>query len=262
MPLVNDLRAQQTWFAEEVMARSPSSEGARLLTRGPRLASAERLEIYRDGYRARLAECLADDYPAVQHLLGEATFEAVAIDYVDAHPSRSPSLNAFGRHMADFLAKRRQTFARFAADLARLEWALVQAIHAAPGSALTLDRFEDMSPEQWASATFAIAPSAQVLRFDHPANRYYVAFREGTAPSTVPAPEASATLIHRQGWIVWRRDLTPPMARLLEAIAIGTPLGEALARAITDEDEGTQANVTHWFRDWVSSEVFTALVLP
>ena len=52
------------------------------------------------------------------------------------------------------------------------------------------------------------------------------------------------------------------MARLLDAIAAGAPLGEALAASIADEDEGTQAHVTHSFRDWVSGDVFTAVELP
>ena len=68
------------------------------------MTAAERLAIYRDGYRARLVECLADDYPAVRHLLGAEAFEAIAHAYVDKHPSRSPNLNAFGRLMPAFLA--------------------------------------------------------------------------------------------------------------------------------------------------------------
>ena len=72
----------------------------------------------------------------------------------------------------------------------------------------------------------------------------------------------SATLVHRKGWVVWRSALTPAMARLLETMVAGAPLGEALATSISEEDEGTQAHVTHWFRDWVSGGVFTAVELP
>ena len=52
------------------------------------------------------------------------------------------------------------------------------------------------------------------------------------------------------------------MARLLEAIVAGVPLGEALATSIAETDEGTQASVTQWFREWVAGDVFTAVELP
>lgn len=95
------LRAQQTAFADAVTGAHPA-DGA-LVTPGPRLGAAERVEIYRDGYRARLVECLADDYAAVRSAIGADAFEAAARGYIDAYPSRSPSLNAFGRAMPDFL---------------------------------------------------------------------------------------------------------------------------------------------------------------
>jgi hypothetical protein len=261
-----DLRAQQTWFARAVTAPQGDPEAARMLTSGPLLDPSERLQIYRDGYRGRLVECLADDFGAVRSWLGEATFEAFARDYIDEHPSRSPSLNGFGRSMPAFLEERGGAANLFAADLARLEWAVVEAIHAAPSPPLTLDRFEPMTPEQWASARLVPAASVRILRFGHAANAYYQAFRDEGSPRhgspPLPDPDPTATLIHRKGWVVWRTDLTPAMARLLQSIVSGAPLGEALATSISDEDEGTQTDVTHWFRDWVGGGVFTAVELP
>jgi hypothetical protein len=264
------LRAQQMWLLRAVTAPDaepladgppPALDAARVLTPGPRLTAAERLAIYRDGYRGRLVECLADDYAAVQFFLGEAAFEALAHDYIEQHPSRSPNLNAFGRSMASFLGARAGEAGPFAADLARLEWAIVEAIHAAPSPPLALDRFEHMSPEQWSVARLVPAASVRVLRLAHPANAYYQAFRTEGHPSP-PPPAPTATLVHRRGWVVWRTDLEPAMARLLEAIVGGAPLGEALAASIADEDEGTQAHVTHSFQDWVGGGVFTAVELP
>jgi hypothetical protein len=261
-----DLRAQQTWFARAVTAPQGDPDAARMLTAGPLLNPSERLQIYRDGYRGRLVECLADDFGAVRSWLGEAAFEACAHDYIDERPSRSPSLNGFGRSMPAFLEERRGATNLFAADLARLEWAIVEAIHAAPSPPLTLDRFEHMTPEQWATARLVPAASVRVLRFAYAANAYYQAFRGDDGPrpgsSSPPDPHPSATLVHRKGWVVWRTDLTPGMARLLESIAGGAPLGEALATSISDEDEGTQTDVTRWFRDWVGGGVFTAVELP
>jgi hypothetical protein len=255
-----DLRTQQTWFSDAVTGPHEAPDAARMLTPGPRLTPAETLRIYRDGYRGRLVESLADDYPAVRHLLGDSTFEALAHGYVEQHPSRSPNLNAFGRSMPAFLAARTAETGALAAELAELEWAIVEAIHAAASPPLTLDRLQHLSPEQWASVVLVPAASVRVLRFAHPVDAYYQAFRNDEHP-VAPAPAPSATLVHRRGWVVWRTGLSPAMARLLEAIARGAPLGEALATSLSGEDEATQARVTQWFQEWVGSGVFAALEL-
>jgi hypothetical protein len=262
------LGAQQGWLSRAITGASAPPDAARMIAPGPRMTPGERLQIYRDGYRGRLVECLADDYAAVRFLLGEGPFEAMAHAYIDEHPSQSPNLNGFGRSMGPFLAERAEAAGApgvdlFAADLARLEWAIVEAIHAAPSPPLTLDRFEPMTPDEWATARLIPAASVRILRLGHDANAYYQAFRDDARPSA-PGPTSSATLVHRKGWVVWRSDLTPAMARLLEAIVAGAPLGEALDTSISDEDEdeGTQAHVTHWFRDWVGGGVFTAVELP
>ena len=253
-----DLRARQVAFAEAVTALHAEPDAARLVTPGPRVTATERLGIYRDGYRGRLVECLADDYPAVHHLLGAEAFEAIAHGYIDDHPSRSPNLNAFGRSMPAFLAAHATPLAR---DVARLEWALVEAIHAAACPPLAHDRLEHMTAEQWATAVLVPAASVRVLRFDYPADAYYQAFRNDERPEA-PAAAPTAALVHRREWVVWRTRLTLPMARLLETIVSGVPLGEALAASMAETDEGAQASVTQWFREWVAGDVFTAVELP
>jgi hypothetical protein len=126
------LAMQQAWFARAVM--TPESEAApkgagdadRLLIAGPRLGAQERLEVYRRAYHARLIECLADDYPALESALGADAFDALCRAYIERHPSRGSNLNAYGQAMAAFC---RESGAcpesAFAADLATLEWAIV-----------------------------------------------------------------------------------------------------------------------------------------
>ena len=87
----------QGWFASAMThtGGAPESEAVEVhLRRGPILSAAECLQIYSDGYDARLIECLADDYPALAHALGEDGFSSRAREYIVHRPSRSPSLNA------------------------------------------------------------------------------------------------------------------------------------------------------------------------
>jgi hypothetical protein len=267
------LRDAQLWFARAVTTpeSTPQAVGEpdaeRVLTAGPRLCAAERLEIYRRAYHARLVECLADDYPVLQYALGEGAFEGLCRAYIARHPSESPSLNAYGRRMADFCqGDAPSPFAAraFAADLARLEWAIVEVIHAPSSEPLTLEGLQAVPLEQWAGARLVRNSAFVLLRSDYPVNAFFQSFREGRRPA-IPVAEPSATVVYRSGPTVWRMDLTVPMFEVLSSLAAGENLATALSRAEpvlmgVSEAEAAQ-RVLAWFREWVTSGLFTRVEL-
>jgi hypothetical protein len=273
-PVVEEtLRGKQLWFARAMTApewevgTAADSDAAELLTAGPRLDARERLAIYRRGYYARLVECLADDYPAMQHAVGEESFDSICRSYIARYPSRGPSLNAFGRHMAVFC---RETLPSspvppgFAADLATLEWAIVEVIHAPSSPALPLDDLRKIPADEWARARLVPNSAFRLLRFQYPVNAYFQAFRDGNAPR-IPAAEASATVAYRSGPTVWRWNLSPAMFDVLSALVAGETLGASLTRAephmaSLSEAEATQ-QVMAWFREWVASGLFVSVAV-
>jgi Putative DNA-binding domain len=276
-PLVDGqtLREKQLWFAG-AMTRPASeretvvdNETAELLTAGPRLTALERFEIYRRGYYARLVECLADDYPALQHALGEESFDSICRTYIARFPSHGPSLNAFGRHMPVFCGDPDVLSALsvppgFAADLAKLEWAIVEVIHAPSSPPLTLDDLREIQADAWAGARLAPNTALRLLRLQYPVNAYFQAFRDGNDPR-IPSTEASATAVYRSGPTVWRWDLSPAMIDVLSALIAGETLGESLARAAPhvvslSEAEAT-GQVMGWFREWVASGLFVTVAV-
>jgi hypothetical protein len=234
---------------------------AAVLTRGPKLSASERFDIYRHGYRARLCECLGDDYPALAATLGER-FGALCDVYIDRHPSGSPNLNAFGRFMPEVCM---QTLSRdtrcFLAELARLEWALLEVIHAHTPAALDLETLQSLPPDAWGSARFVSADSVRLLRFEHPVNAYYQAFRAHGTLGPQPQAQPSATAVYRIGPAVWRMDLTPAMTRVLSALLSAATLGEALNQISVDEHDSAalaeaERSVMVWFREWVRAGFF------
>ncbi len=265
------LRSLQEWFAAVVTFPASLDDGSamaewpveRVLTRGPQLSARERLGVYHYAYRARLVECLIDDYPGLNYAIGEDAFDALAGAYIVRHPSRHPSLNGYGQHLASFVRDEYVTEAfstSFAHDLARLEWALVEVLHAAAAPTLSLEALQAVPPTQWAGARLPKADTLRLLRFTHPVNAFFQAFRHDKSP-TIPSPEPSVTAVYRHGWTLWRMDLTPAMARVLEALFAGATLGEALGKIETDESdeasvEEASRNVMAWFREWVSGGFF------
>ena len=278
-PLPMALRALQEWFTSAVLhpdglaasltehtatARVTEDDLERLVRPSATLSGAERVEIYREAYRSRLIECLADDYPTVQHALGDEAFDAVCRAYIDRHPSRSPSLNFYGRHMVAFLGGGwAHPHASFAADLAAIEWALVEVLHAGAAERLSHETLSAIPLSRWPAARLVPSSTVRLLELGHPANAYFQEFREGNDPD-VPAPRWSATAVYRDGAMLWRMELNRSMHVLLRELFASRSLGEAVealtAQESASEQQGSQ--VMQWFREWIAHGFFAQIVVP
>jgi hypothetical protein len=262
------LRRLQAWFlavATDPHGPALDDDLRRLVTPGPALSAFERVEIYAEGYRARLVECLADDYPALRYVLGIEAFEAFARDYVAAHPSRSPSLNAYGKHFAAFCRRSAAPWAPFAAELARLEWALVEAVHAPSTSRFEPRALASVPGDAWNDVRFVASPTLRVLRFRYPVNAFFQSFREGREP-TLPELGESAVAVHREELALTRLELSGAAASVLERLVDGTPLGRVLAEleaSVADPAElaETLRAIPRWFETWTASGFFSGIDL-
>jgi hypothetical protein len=266
----------QRWFFEVIAHPGTVSDGvaaaagahalgaggtARLLASAANLGPVDRMGIYHYAYHARLADCLVDDFPTVQHALGHERFRQLCAEVIRDCPSGTPNLNHYGAVLPRWCAdrSRRLPHRAFIAELAALEWAMVEVFHADPAPTLSLEAVQAVPMAEWADMRFAPSPSLRLLRFRHPVNAYLQAYREGASPA-IPRAKASATAVYRVDFRLWRMDLTPITADLLESLLGGEALGAALERlaAAPGVDPGQLgANVMRWFREWVAGGFFT-----
>jgi hypothetical protein len=258
----------QRWLFERVLDPAPADgEAAAAVVVSGQLPASDRVEVYRHGYAARLVECLEDDYPALQHALGATPFEALCRAFIQAHPPASPSLNYYGAPLAQFLAGRRERWSRPASELAQLEWALVEAIHAEEGARLDITALGQLSPEEWSRARLVPSPTLRLLRTQHAVADHYQAFQEGSVPSERwPAPGESAVAVCRRDADVWRVRIPTALAPLLASLLSGTPLSTAIERCTAgDETAGTAAiapeELQRAFQDWVACGMFSGVRL-
>lgn len=244
------LRRTQEWLVGAITAPSEAPDVEAHVLPSHKQSARDRLHVYRHAYVARLIECLEDDYPAVFHALGKERADELCRAYIEAHPSTSFSLNVFGAKMPAFLRERGE---RFAADLAALEWSIVEAIHAADAEAMAPDALAGIDPSDWGNVALEASPSLRLHQFDYPVNAYYQAFHGDEAPA-IPEPEQTWVAVYRGGMKIWRMALTRGMFALLAPLARGASLEEAF-----EVDCGEEADVGAWFRQWTTEGFFSGV---
>ena len=104
MNAVHRLQCRQSAMLAWLLHGDAGIAGAIDTTRLNAGSGHDRLRIYADAYRLRLADVLGQDYPATKAMLGDARFDALADAYLRAHPSTRPSVRHFGHAFADWLA--------------------------------------------------------------------------------------------------------------------------------------------------------------
>ncbi len=222
-----------------------------------RAGAAQRLEIYAHAYFHRIEGVLARDYPALRTLLGPAGFHDLVAVYLMAHPSRHPSLRQAGAALPGFLASgpAGEPFRRrwpFAGDLARLEWALVEAFDASDLPLLAREALVGLRPEAFADLVLRPAPGVALLD---------LGWRVAAARSAVdreeppPAPERGreAILVRRWGEVPRHEPVDRIEAEALRAVLAGVRFDALCARvaALVGEDEAPAraAGLLAWMLD-------------
>lgn len=203
------------------------------------LASTARLDIYRNTFVATLTKALRLSFPAVDRLVGAVFFDSAARLFIERHPPRSAWLDEYGAGFPEFLAN----FAPAAAlaylpGVARLEWAVSCALHAADADPLDLARLAAINPNEQGRIALVPHPSIGFVCADYPVDEI--------RRSVLAADDAAMAAIDLGAGPVWllvqRFDTGLNVRRLGEAewrftaaLCAGRPLDEAIA-AVPDAD--------------------------
>ncbi len=221
------------------LAEAGDPEGLELagLVRGDRrLSAVDRLEIYANAYFYRILERLTEDFPALARTLGEAWFNDLVTAYLMACPPRHPSLRFAGDRLANFLADDpradpfRPRFA-WAADLARLEWAILDAFDAADAATSDRQSLARIPPHAWGDLVFRFQPGLQLLALNWPVRAVRSTVDEGQAPDLDSlARQSIRVVVWRADDRVFHREIDSDEASLLEPARAGETFGRQCAR--------------------------------
>lgn len=228
-----------------------------------RLTPTEQLHVYGYAYFARLADILAEEYPGVETLLGEADFEDACRHFLHAHPSASYTLGKLSRPFAGWLRSEGERLdiprLRFAAAVAEVERAMEDVWDAPYQDPITADELASVPPSGWADLRMDLIAACRLLALDHPIGEFMEAVREEREWER-PEPAPAWVVVYRQGSRRFRVPIAREQHDLLAAIGGGATLGGALeAAAMADGADVAlmMSSVGAWLRDFASWGLFT-----
>ena len=250
--------------------RAMTDVAAEFIAPNSRLSSFERLEIYNRQYWFRVLSALTEDFPALRAVVGAKKFDELSLAYLTENPSRSFTLRNLGSKLVEWLQAHPQFAGRrhaLAVDVARIEWAFVEAFDNPEHAPLTLEQIATLDGD----SRLALQPHVRLMALSYPADEVALALHQREKRQTSEAgvrpeegdeaPVRLPRLRRRSAWVAAHRlDLCVYYRRLehaeyltLEAIRAGQRLGAALEaglREVQAPETRLAAKVKEWFAVW------------
>jgi len=268
-PLARNGRAQSRWRDGRPMRKVAAS----FIKPNDRLTSFERLEIYNRQYWFRLLDCFYDDYAGLRAVLGDRRFARLAQAYLARHPSESFSLRNLGRRLVEFLEAEPRWVAPnlpLALDMARLEWAQIEAFDNEARPPLAVASLEGLDP---ARARLRLQPHLTLLELSHPVDEFLIQIKraERLRDEASNAMEEHPSrlrrrlkrrlkrqtiflAVHRQNDTVYYKRLEPEAFRVVATFRDGASVAEACMELAGGEIVPGELGdkVKSWFQTWAS----------
>jgi len=227
-----------------------------------RLSSFERLEIYNRQYWFRLISAVSEDFPTLNALLGSKRFDPLILAYLNDNPSTSWTLRDLGAKLPRFLEAHPELTGRrhrLAVDVARLEWAYVDAFDRKHRTPLTAEEAQGIGSE----SRISLQPHLQLLVLSYPVDSLVLTLKKRALEAEIVSSAASRResqtrlklptmrqervwlAIHRFDDSVYYRRIDRETFLLLSGLRSGATVSKAVALALgkTKLNFETQANL-------------------
>jgi len=185
-PLTADYEMQQTTDAGASIAAIAAS----YIRPNDRLSSFERLEIYNRQYWFRLISAVSEDFPTLNALLSSKRFDPLILSYLNENPSTSWTLRDLGAKLPSFLEAHPELTGRqhrLAVDVARLEWAYVDAFDRKHRTPLATAEAQTIGSE----SHLALQPHLQLLELSYPVDNLVLAIKKRAPEAEIVSSAAS-----------------------------------------------------------------------
>lgn len=283
-----ELPALQRWFLSVIThpdgvlegARSPDAqqqiavspdELERVIRRSRSQTSVERLEVYANAYYARLIECLAEEFPAMEYVLGAETFRAFAFEYLQHYPPGSYTLAKLAASFPRFLRETRpidsdgggkeSSWTDFLIDLATLERTYSEVFDSRgpeEHQGLQYAELASIPPEAWPSTKFVPVDCLRLLELRFPVHEFAAAVKRGQEPS-IPRPISTHLMVTRRDYIVRPRAVSKLEYDALQGLCGGKCVGDVItkiAESCEMDNDQLSVQIHDWFHRWSADGLF------
>lgn len=196
----------------------------------------ERLKIYHNNVLGSLAKTIQAAYPLLVDLVGEDFLKNLAREFIIENPPQSACLHHYGEGFDTFLKNHKScTQLPYLPDMAKMEWALHNAYHAADDSPMSAEDLGNIPPEALAGTKLKLRGSVSLIASPYPLQ----ALRNMCQKKTDDTPDMDKD--HKTKLMIWRQKLETNILSLeddeyqmLSHINNGLNLGEAIEQTLAD----------------------------
>jgi hypothetical protein len=244
-------RPLTTDFQMQVTTDDGGSVGAiaeSYISSNDRISSFQRLEIYNRQYWFRLISAVSEDFPSLNALLGPKRFDPLILAYLNENPSTYWTLRDLGAKLPSFLEAHPEFTGRrhhLAVDVARLEWAYVDAFDLKHHLPLTTEEARAIGPE----SKICLQPHLQLLDVSYPVDSLVLAVKKDAPETEIVSSAANRResqtrlrlpsmrqervwlAVHRFEDSVYYRRIDRETFLLLSALRSGASVAEAVTQA-------------------------------
>jgi hypothetical protein len=209
--------------SEKLSGLLPWLEQADGITQDSNVPLLQRLAVYRNNVHYSLSQALAAQFPVLQRLVGPDFFSHLAQAFVAAHFPTEPALTFYGTDFPLFLEQRSDCQdVPYLADVARLELACQQAMHATDRQPVAVTDLMTLPPAQLADSKLSLHPSALLLQSAWPVQQIYEENQKHEPDELrLEQEQMHSLLIYRHGFDVQIVTLQAAVFALLRKLQMG-----------------------------------------
>jgi hypothetical protein len=188
-----------------------------------------RLRIHRHHILTSLTEALKANFPVVCRVVDARFFGYAADAFIRLHPPSAPCLAEYGAEFPDFIRAFEPARALpYLGDLARLEWAVMEARNAPDAAPIAAESLRQVAVVDYPDLTLQLDPSLRLIRTLWPVERIWAAHQDPEPAEPIQlGSEGSRLIVRRRGAEIEVESVEPATFAFIAALRHGRCLAKA-----------------------------------
>jgi uncharacterized protein (UPF0276 family) len=217
----------------------------------PGVDAGQRLGIYHNAYRARLAEVLAESFARTVLYMGSDRFEQDARAFAVSHPPTVRNLAHYGADFAAYLAALYPGNPELR-ELAQLDWDLRTTFDEADATALDTQTAGAQEAALWLNRAQPLHPSVKLRSIrTNVAQIWHAIDRDLEVPAVVHREEPGTLLVWRKALLPHFQTLEPDQAAFMLSLAEGRSIEATCADLAGTAVLPDPQRLAGWLQVWL-----------